>query len=254
MNIKLVLSYDGTTYNGFQSQENKNTIEDYLKKAICTILKTDTIKVYTAGRTDSGVHALGQIVNFFAENSMREKNWILGLNSLLPSDIKVIDCQFVDDNFNARRSALYREYLYKIANSKYISALDNRYYTHIYSTKLDTDKLNQYTQYLIGEMDFTSFCSANDTNKTKIRSIFYANFSDIGDNKIVFKIIGNAFLQHMVRIIIGTIIELYKNNESPIKIKEIIESKNRQLAGVTFSPKGLVLKKIYYQDVLGFLI
>lgn len=248
MNIKLTLSYDGTNYSGFQSQKNENGIEDFLKKTICQILKADKISVICAGRTDAGVHAEGQVVNFHATNNMKETNWVLALNSLLPRDIRINNCEFVPDSFNSRRTAYAREYWYQIVNDKTISALYQRYYTHIYWGDLDTEKLNEYSKYLIGEYDFTSFCSSGDQNKTKIRRVERIDFTRNG-NLVICKIIGNAFLQNMVRIMVGTILDLYKENRSPETIKEILELKERKVAGVTYPPKGLVLKKVYYKEV-----
>ena len=254
-NVKLTLSYDGSSYFGFQSQVHKNTIEDQLRHAVGIILKLkdEEVKLTTAGRTDTGVHAYAQVVNFMTNNRMLETNWILALNSLLPSDIRIANCEFVDDKFSARRSAIYREYVYNIDNNMYVNALNNRYCTHYYKSKLDEKKLNEYCKYLIGEHDFTSFCASGDTNKTKTRCIFDAHFQMIRDNKYEFTIIGNAFLQHMVRIIVGTIIDLYSQNAPAHTIQNILEQKDRNKAGQTFPSKGLVLKKIYYTDEHNFL-
>ena len=254
-NVKLLVSYDGTNYNGFQSQDHKNTIEDKLRHAIGIITKRadEDVKLVTAGRTDTGVHAAGQVVNFAIANNMQPQNWILGLNSLLPDDIRIVDAEFAAADFNARKSALYREYVYRLDNNKFISALNNRYAAHIYKCKLDADKLNEYCKYFIGEKDWTSFCAAGDMNITKVRTIFKAYFTKCDDNKYEFTIIGNAFLQHQVRIVVGTIVDMFTKNIQPEQLLEIIEAKNRDKAGKTFPSKGLTLKKIYYTDELHLL-
>lgn len=244
-NIKLTLSYDGTNYNGSQSQKNQNTIEDSLKKAINKIIKKDNVKIYFSGRTDAGVHALGQVVNFFDNNkNMKTINWIYAINSLLPQDIRIVNAQFVNESFNARRSAKFREYHYTIANIPYISALDTRFSAH-HSMPLNVKLLQKYGKVLIGENDFSSFCASGDQSKSKIRYI--RSFKVIKkDNYVIFKIIGNAFLQHMIRIIIGTFLRAHKFNIPPKDIKQILLAKDRTKAGPTYTPRGLVLYKIYY--------
>lgn len=254
-NVKLTLSYDGTSYFGFQSQDHKNTIEDRLREAIAVITKTQPsdVKLVTAGRTDTGVHAEAQCVNFFSDNRMQEQNWFLALNSLLPDDIRISNVEFVSSDFNARRSALYREYLYQIINNSSISALENRYCVHIYRAIPNIDSLNQYAAHFCGERDWTSFCAIGDQNRTKTRMIYKTEFIRLGEHKIGMRIIGNAFLQHQVRIIVGTIVDMAIKGVPHEELERIIEAKDRTKAGVTFSPKGLILKKIYYSDELNLL-
>ena len=254
-NVKLTLSYDGTSYYGFQSQDHGNTIEDRLREAIGTIVKTapSEVKLVTAGRTDTGVHAEAQCVNFFSDNRMHPMNWFLALNSLLPDDIRIQNVEFADDGFNARRSALYREYLYQIVNNSSISALDNRYCVHIYREIPDIGSLNQYAAHFSGERDWTSFCAIGDQNRTKTRMIYKTEFIRLGEHKIGMRIVGNAFLQHQVRIIVGTIIDMAVKGVPHEELERIIEAKDRTQAGVTFSPKGLILKKIYYTDELNLI-
>ncbi len=244
-NIKLTLSYDGTNYNGYQSQENGNTIEDNLKKAIFKII-SKKIKLYCAGRTDTGVHAEAQVVNFMTDKgNMNEENWLLAMNSILPFDIRIIKCEFVDKDFNARRSAFFREYWYKIINSITISALDNRYCAH-YIHQLNIDLLQEYCNVLIGKHDFTSFSALSDTNKTKIRYMHSIKVEK-KDDLITVKIIGNAFLHKMIRTIVGTILKLHRFEMPVSEMKKILINKNRRSAGPTFTPRGLIFKKIYYK-------
>ena len=254
-NVKLTLSYDGTSYYGFQSQDHGNTIEDKLRQAIGTIVKVppSDVKLVTAGRTDTGVHAESQCVNFFSDNRMQEQNWFLALNSLLPDDIRIKNVEFADSNFNARRSAVYREYLYQIVNAKSISALDNRYCAHVYQKHLPLDLLNLYAAHFHGERDWTSFCAIGDQNRTKTRMIYKTEFIRLGETKIGMSIIGNAFLQHQVRIIVGSIIDMAIKGVPHTELERIIEAKDRTKAGITFSPKGLILKKIYYKDELNLI-
>ena len=248
-NVKLILSYDGTDYCGFQSQTNGNTIEDNLKKAISQITSSK-ISIYCAGRTDSGVHAEGQVVNFYTDKkNMSEKNWVNALNSILPMNIRILKAEFVDDNFHARRSALYREYWYKITNAPVISALNNRY-SILYKYPLNIELLQEYCNILVGEHDFTSFCALSDMSKSKVRYIHSINIERNGFI-IYIKIIGNAFLQHMIRTILGTILKLHRFEMPCSEMKKILEGKNRRLAGPTFAAKGLTFQTVYYTQLKG---
>jgi tRNA pseudouridine38-40 synthase len=243
-NIKLVLSYDGTNYQGFQSQKNNKTIEEVLIKSISKITKKDTI-IYYAGRTDTGVHAEGQVINFYTDKTnMEENNWFFALNAILPKDIRVIDCKFVDINFNSRKNCIAREYWYYIVNSNIISAMQTRYMV-LYPYKIDIDLMQRYCKELIGKKDFSSFSSSLDESKSKCRNIYMAKFEKV-DDIVIFKIIGNAFLHHMIRTIIGTFLMLNKDSKPPSELKRIIESKDRNLAGINFAAKGLVFKKAFY--------
>ena len=213
-NLKLTLSYDGTDFYGFQPQKNLRTVGEELDRAITKIngIKTN---ITCSGRTDTGVHADGQVVSFLTQKTnLKEFNWICALNSFLPKDIRVLDAEFVDVDFSARRSAIFREYWYRIINAKSISALWFRYASHYFYETLDIGLLQEYANMLLGENDFTAFSSINDVSNSKKRYIRSVKFEKDGD-LITFKIIGNAFLQHMIRIIIGTILELHKDKRDP---------------------------------------
>ena len=247
MNVKITLSYDGTDYCGFQLQTGVRTIEEELEKGLLKITKVPT-KLNCAGRTDSGVHAEAQVINFFTSiKSMNENNWIQAFNSVLPKDIRINACEFQDNDFHARRSSIYREYWYNITNSSTISALLYRFSAQFYFFKLDENLLRLYGNEICGEHDFTSFCSANDVSLSKSRFIHSIKVERTGD-QIVIKIIANAFLQHMIRIIVGTMLKLHKENKPPEDMKRILLAKDRQDAGTTFVPKGLVFKKVYYDE------
>ncbi len=251
INVKLTISYDGTDYCGFQSQiqEDQVTIESELKKAIQKMDDT-VIDLYCGGRTDSGVHAIGQVVNFFSERSnMLEDNWLLGLNTSLPKDIRINNCEFVDASFNARRSAIYREYEYKIINDKTISALQTRYNLFFPYFKLNRELLLGYLKELLGENDYSAFCSINDKSPSKVR---YLEDVDVKqeDSLFTIKVVGSSFLQHMVRIILGTLLLLHRKKAPASEMKRILLSKNRREAGMTSSSQGLLLKKVHYDETV----
>lgn len=248
VNIKLTLSYDGTDYFGFKCQKDKKSIESELLKAISNITD-ERIKLICAGRTDAGVHANGQVVNFFTEKiRLKEDNWLNALNTFLPHDIRIHNVEFCDEKFNARRSAFFREYRYQIVNAPYISALINRF-ASLYNKPLNIALLQEYANYLIGEHDFSSFSASSDENKTKTRFIHTLTVTKEND-LVTIKIIGNAFLHKMVRNIVGTLLFLHKNNSEPIQMKKILEARDRNLAGPTHEAKGLIFYKVYYSKEL----
>jgi len=245
-NIKLTLSYDGTNYYGSQSQDNGNTVEDNLNSCISTITKKKP-KLYFSGRTDSGVHAEGQVVNFFTtKKNMSGKNWVNALNSLLPPDIRILNAEIAANDFNARKSCLAREYWYRIINSPVISALDTRYSAH-YIYPLDIKLLESYCKYIIGIHDFTSFCALRDISNSKIRHIYSIKIEKTND-LIIIKILGSGFLYHMIRVIIGTLIKLHRHDMPAEEMKTIISSQDRKKAGPTYTARGLIFKKAIYSE------
>jgi tRNA pseudouridine38-40 synthase len=166
------------------------------------------------------------------------------MNSLLPKDIRIMSCEFAAPEFHSRKSALLREYIYQISNAPVVSALNARY-TCNYRFPLDVNKLKAYCNILIGEHDFTSFCSLNDSNKNKIRNIHAVDINK--ENDIIrIRITGNAFLYNMIRIIAGTMIMLHKKDAKPEEMKIILDAKDRKFAGPTFPAKGLIFNKVYY--------
>lgn len=246
INVKLIVSYDGTDYYGFQQQEGIKTVAGELFSAIQKITGEST-EIICAGRTDKGVHAEGQVINFLtAQGKMQEYNWKRAINSILPKSIRITHAEFVPEKFSARFDAKAREYHYRIINTRFPDALQLRYAARCHFP-LNAEKLNEYCRFLIGEYDFTSFCSSQDSSKTKIRRIFWLN-AEKKQEIVTFRIVGSAFLHNMVRIIVGTILELYKKNISPSEIEKIREGKNRQLAKDTIEPCGLILKKVFYEE------
>lgn len=243
-NVKMTVSYDGTDFSGYQIQKHERTVERELQKALLKILK-QKIVFRSSGRTDAGVHAEGQVINFKTEiNSMAESNWLKAMNCLLPNDIRILTCEFVNDDFDSRKSAVKREYQYQFVYSPYITAFENRYYVHI-NRKLDLELIKKFVNEFIGVHDFSSFCSSKDKNRTKVREIF--SFDVVEENRyLIMKITGSAFLHNMIRIIVGTILNLHDNNKTVDDLREIFDRKDRNYAGITYHAKGLVLKKVYY--------
>lgn len=241
-NLKLTLEYLGTNYHGFQRQPGLVTIQSELEKVLSLLLR-DEVKVIGAGRTDAGVHAAEQVVSFKTGSSMPLKRLQWSANSLLPRDIVVIRAEEVDRSFNARWSAVFREYAYFILNRGYPSVFQTGT-AYFFARPLNAKAMRAACCYLLGEHDFSAFCSSNP-RKNNVRNITEIDCSRKGD-LIKIRVKANSFLHNMVRIIAGTLIEVGLGNLEPAAVKEILESKDRNRASATAPARGLVLTKIYY--------
>lgn len=245
--IALEIQYDGTGFNGWQVQGEGRTIQGELEKSI-EILTKQKIRVIASGRTDSGVHALGQIVHLDIEGDISLQRLCIGLNGILERDVSVKNAYRCPSDFHARFSAVEREYLYLIHNHPQRSPFMN-YRAMWVREKLDIDYLRRVTVYLIGEKDFASFCKKISSDGNTVRRISRIEVDAIGE-LIVFRISGNAFLHNMIRIMVGTIIDMYKSNIPPDYILEILKERDRDMSGITASAFGLYLNRIEYNPPL----
>ena len=254
-NILLTVSYDGTNFYGWQKQtkagnEVFRTVQGELEKALAKIHK-HKIETNGSGRTDSGVHAVGQAVNFFSDiQSMQAENFIPALNSILPRDIRIVNAAQVSPNLHARFSSLSRTYRYRIKCSKTIFAHEEPYCLHIRRAP-NMCTLNEMASCLSGEMDCTVFSAAGDQSLSKSRFIKKAVFF-IEDGFLIFEICANAFLWKMVRSITGTILHVEEKGGSKEEFTEIIVSKRREAAGPTAPSKGLFFWAVEYPNNLLF--
>lgn len=252
-NIALVVSYEGTRYFGFQMQPSGNTIQDHLENAIRKLTGEQT-NLHASGRTDAGVHARGQVVNFHTEAKIPVERWALALNSWLPDDIVVLEAKEVDLQFHARKSAISKTYRYVIDCAKFPDVFQRRLRYH-HPTPLNVEEMREALTYVVGEHDFTSFCSAKSRLLNKVRTIYRADLKIVRDphrkdmaNAIEIDITGNGFLHNMVRIIVGTLIEIGEGKKSAADMKHILQSQNRSLAGPTAEAHGLMLWKVDYES------
>jgi len=241
-NITLELAYDGTAYSGLQYQKNARSIQEVVETALKKILKKPT-RVGFAGRTDAGVHALGQVASFFAETKMTPPQFMAALNSLLPKDIRVLRAVQMPLTFHPRYSAIKRWYRY------IINDVENQLpFFHNYSMrvprKLKVELLNSYCSRIRGGHDFTSFATL-ETEEEAFRKVFECQFYR-KNNFVIFDITANSFLRKMVRTIVGTFLEMEKKGESSTRVDELLNLKKRNLAGNTAPPQGLYLIKVYY--------
>lgn len=243
MNILIKITYDGTKYHGYQIQKNEKTIEGELTRAVSETLKKPT-KIYSAGRTDKGVHSMGQFANFYAETTIDLGNLPRVINYHLPEDISVVSAKKVSNDFHARFSAKKKIYRYIIYNSRYRNALFyNRTYQYPFELNLETMKKS--FNYLIGERDFVSFMGRDAIVKDTVRTIYSISISSKNDF-LYFDFVGKSFLKNMIRIIMGTAIEIGRGKYPPIYMKEVLENKKRKNAGPTVPACGLYLMNVIY--------
>ncbi len=244
-NLKILIQYDGTDYCGWQLQPDKPTIQGEIEKALLTITKKP-VRITGAGRTDSGVHALGQVANFETALTIPEKKFVPALNSNLPYDIRILSCKETTSDFNARFSAKSRHYIYKIHNSKISSPFLHRY-ASFYPRYINVKRLRSSLKMLIGTHDFASFTTKDSQNDSTIREIFTTKVYREGE-MIIIVIIANAFLRKMVRMIIGAALEINFKKHDPEEIIRVLELKDRQNhLYSTAPPNGLFLHRVIYR-------
>ena len=243
-NILLTLSYDGTNYFGWQKQQNGTTIQQTLEESLKKLLKKE-INIRGASRTDTGVHALCQLALLKEKTTIPIEKLPMAINSVLETkEIVVTDAIYVDNSFHPQDSVYKKTYQYKIYNAPFLNPM-LRNYTEFVCRPLDLEKMIEASKYFLGEHDFKGFCASGSMAKTTVRTIYDLSINK-KDNVITIEITGNGFLYNMVRIIVGTLIDVGLYKKEPKDIKDIILSKDRQKAGKTVSAKGLTLYKIYY--------
>ena len=243
--FKLVIEYDGSDYHGWQRQDGDATIQEELEKAL-EIMTRQKIAIAGSGRTDAGVHALGQTASFRCDTRLSAEVFLRGLNSLLPEDIVIRECMPASDDFHARFSVKQKTYQYRILNRPIASALLRRYVWHV-KKKLDISAMQQAGEFLLGSHDFKSFQGQGSDVKDTIRRILFLEISRESD-RIYLDITGNGFLRFMVRNIVGTLVEVGMGKITPAVFNEILLSKDRNRAGMTAPAQGLFLMKVDYAD------
>ena len=244
-NIKLVIEYDGKEFNGWQKQPNKLNIQGEIERAIKQITGEE-VDLTASGRTDAGVHALGQVANFKTNSNIPIEKIPIALNSNLKKSIVIKSAEEVEERFHSRLNCKRKTYRYIINNSKYGTAIYRNLETHI-PMKLDIQKMQEAVTYFEGEHDFKAFKASGTSSKSSVRTIYNAEVIDAGNERIYIELTGNGFLYNMVRIIAGTLVEVGLGKIEPNEIKTIIESKKRENAGKTLPPQGLYLVKVEYE-------
>ena len=245
--IKLVVAYDGTNYRGWQLQPNGVTIEEILNRALSELLR-EPITVIGASRTDSGVHARGNVAVFDTENRMAADKICFALNARLPDDIRIQSSEEVPADWHPRKANCTKTYEYKILNRKIAMPLE-RLYAHFCYFPLDVEKMQKGADYLVGEHDFKSFCTTRTQAEETIRTIYSLNVTKQED-MITIRISGSGFLYNMVRIIAGTLMKVGMGVYPPEHVAEILEARNRREAGQTAAARGLTLVSMEYEKEL----
>lgn len=242
--IKLIISYDGTNYCGWQVQNNGITVEQVINEKLSELLG-EKVLVIGASRTDSGVHALGNVAVFDTETRIPPEKISFALNQRLPDDIRIQDSCEVALDFHPRYCDTKKTYEYRILNRTFEDPT-TRLYTHFCYFRLNVDAMENAAQYLVGEHDFASFCSARGQALTTVRTIYSLDVNKQGDI-ITIRISGNGFLYNMVRIIVGTLLKVGMGVYPPEHIKEILEARDRSKAGPKVPARGLTLVGIDYK-------
>ncbi|MBZ4654420.1 MAG: tRNA pseudouridine synthase [Peptococcaceae bacterium] len=246
-NIKLLLAYDGTNYHGFQKQNNTRlkTIQGTLEDAL-RVLTKEEVKVIGSGRTDAGVHAQGQVVNFLSHTTIPPERFPLALNSVLPSDIVVWKAEDVPQEFHARFDAVKKTYRYTIYNDRHLSPF-LRYFAYHVPVPLDIEKMSAGAREFQGTHDFRGFCAKDTAVKDFVRTIYTCRVEKEGP-LVIFTVTGDGFLYNMVRIMTGTLIEVGQGKRLPEEIPDLLAAKERKLAGATVPPQGLCLWSVEYKE------
>lgn len=246
--IALTIQYDGTRYAGWQLQENANTVQAEIERSLAVLLK-EKVRVVASGRTDTGVHALGQVIHFDIPSGIPLDRLCAGMNGILPGDIAVKNACEVPADFHARFSAREREYLYRIYNHSLRSPF--MLYRALWVIKpLDIAYLREASRHFIGVHDFASFCKKSSAAEMNtVREILSFDIGAEG-NELSIVIRGNGFLHNMIRIMIGTLLELHKTGEAPGVIRTILERCDRDCSGFTAPAYGLYLRKVSYDPPL----
>ncbi|MXX98871.1 MAG: tRNA pseudouridine(38-40) synthase TruA [Gammaproteobacteria bacterium] len=242
------IEYKGTAFDGWQSQSHAPNVQDCIEQAL-TKVADSSVRTVCAGRTDSGVHATGQVVHFETVAVRRENEWLRGCNANMDKDVAVRWVCAVNDDFDARKSAIKRHYRYIILNTPQASALLNDLTTHIYKP-LDAKAMHRAAQALIGEHDFSSFRSAGCQSKTPIRHVYTVEVKRNG-RLIYIDICANAFVQYMVRNIVGVLIEVGDGTQPAQRVAEVLAKRDRTQGGITAPSNGLYLVRVEYEACYG---
>ena len=243
-NIKLTIEYDGKDFNGWQKQKSKLNIQGEIERAIKEITNEDA-ELIASGRTDAGVHALGQVANFKTNSSIPIEKIPIALNTKLKRSIRILNAEEVPDRFHSRYNCKRKTYRYIINNSQNGTAI-YRNLEFNFPQELNVDLMNEAAKFFIGEHDFKAFKASGTSSKSSVRVIYDAKVYK-NDERVIIELTGNGFLYNMVRIIEGTLIDVGTKKIMPIQIQNIINSKDRSMAGKTLPPNGLYLVKVEYK-------
>ena len=243
MQFRLLLEDDGTEYSGWQLQPNARTVQAVVEEALATVLRHPT-RVHAAGRTDAGVHALGQVATFRTDLTVEPRELRKSLNALTPPDVAIREVAPVAEAFDARRTATSRVYEYRIWNQPWRSAFWHRFTWHV-PRSLDVRAMRAAAAALVGEHDFSAFRAADCESESRVRRVLHSGLTET-ENLCTYRVQANAFLKHMVRAIVGTLVTIGAGDLPPDAMADILASRDRGRAGATAPPQGLCLVAVSY--------
>jgi tRNA pseudouridine38-40 synthase len=240
---KLVLAYDGTEFHGWQVQPDRLTVQGLLRDALARIAGEDVLP-QGSGRTDAGVHALGQVTSFALAAPIPEANLVRALNRILPAAIRVLSAERVADDFHARHSAQAKTYEYRIFRGTICPPWQARY-VYALNTRLDVDAMQRCAAMILGEHDFTSFAASDSDSRSNVRCLYASEWMEEPD-LLLYRVRGNGFLHHMVRNLVGTFLQVGRGNLAETEFPAILAARSRDEAGPTAPARGLFLVNVDY--------
>lgn len=247
-NYKITVQYDGARYKGWQVQKSTDmTIQGKIQNVL-EEMAGHPVEVIGSGRTDAGVHASGQVANFHIREGFSKQEILVYLNHYLPMDIAVIDIEEVEERFHSRYNAVSKTYVYRIHTSQ-IPNVFERKYMYTYTESLDIARMKEAAKSLTGTHDFAAFCGNKKMKKSTVRTVSAIEIEE-KEHELLISYTGDGFLQNMIRIMTGTLIEVGNGTKSVSDIQKILESKDRKMAGYTVPPEGLMLKQVEYEAVV----
>jgi len=242
--VKLVIAYDGTDFHGWQVQPETRTVQGEIE-SVLSLMTGEHTRLYGAGRTDAGVHALGQVGHFRTESTISREEFFRGLNGLLPDDISILSVEDVSGGFDARRTATARVYRYFVCEGDVPLPFTRRYVWHI-RDRLDVERMKRAADHFIGTHDFASFAGAGGDDEVTIRDVQALSIFRNRGGIIEIYVEANAFLRHMVRNLAGTLVEVGRGKRDPGEMPDVIDAKDRAAAGETAPACGLFLVEVKY--------
>ncbi len=243
--VKCIISYDGTNFCGFQIQPNDRTVQGEIENALKKVHKGIDIPIAAAGRTDAAVHAYGQVIHFDTPLNIAVERWPNVFRGILPEDITIRSAHLVPSTFHARFDSKKKEYRYRVLTSRTPDVF-RRNFTFHYYYPLDVEAMKRAAQYLIGTHDFTSFSGSKTVVEDKVRTIFILDVIQIND-EVLFRVVGDGFLYNMVRLLVGTLLEVGRKKRKPEEIMDILEKKKRGVSGKKAPGHGLYLWEVSYE-------
>ena len=247
---KMTVAYDGHLFHGFQYQPRQRTVQGTIEAALSKMTKGKNVVVEGSGRTDAGVHALGQVIHFdYPDKLILPERMICALNSLMPLDIVFKKCEIVDEKFHVRYSAKGKWYRYRVSLDRFVDPF-KRLYTGHYPYPVDVEKMKRAAFDLLGTHDFTSFAASGGQIKNKVRTMFYVNIQkDKRNNEIIFDFICSGFLYNMVRILVAMLLEIGRGKRPVNDIPRVIMAQDREQVRETAQASGLFLYHVFYDDI-----